>query len=235
MARRFRSKRRRTYRKKRPYYRKRRKFTKNSTSNAMSIVSKSPIGRSFFTKHRYVEVITLDPTTPAFSTGYVYSLNGMYDPNITGTGHQPMGFDTFVGLYDHYRVFATHVKVTFSNRDPTYAMRVALCIRDDNTLDLDMVKSAENGLCKTTVLGAGGSAAATKTLTFKTKTSQFFKRKITQDDEMKGSISANPGEQYFLHICVEPMIPGLETSGVTCEVTLDYFAKWEEPKQLDKS
>lgn len=34
----------------------------------------------------------------------VFRLNGPYDPEFTGAGHQPRGWDTLAGLYDKYRV-----------------------------------------------------------------------------------------------------------------------------------
>ncbi len=41
-------------------------------------------------------------------------LNSLYDPNITGTGHQPYGFDNFNVLYGKYKVTACLVDLLFT-------------------------------------------------------------------------------------------------------------------------
>lgn len=48
--------------------------------------------------HRYCETRVVNGTTGALGT-YVYSANGLFDPNITGTGHQPYGFDQMIAYY----------------------------------------------------------------------------------------------------------------------------------------
>ncbi len=39
-----------------------------------------------------------------------FRLNDCYDPDYTGTGHQPMGFDQMMTLYATFRVLSTRVK-----------------------------------------------------------------------------------------------------------------------------
>jgi len=51
---------------------------------------------------RYSDYFQLTTTSGAVST-YVFAANGLYDPNITGTGHQPMGFDQLLQFYNHYQ------------------------------------------------------------------------------------------------------------------------------------
>lgn len=48
--------------------------------------------------HRYCESRVLNGTTGALGA-YVFSANGMFDPNITGSGHQPYGFDQMIAFY----------------------------------------------------------------------------------------------------------------------------------------
>lgn len=47
------------------------------------------------------------------ATGGVWSwqfrLNSLFDPDFTGTGAQPTGFDQWMALYDRYRVLATEI------------------------------------------------------------------------------------------------------------------------------
>ncbi len=43
----------------------------------------------------------------------VFALNGCYDPDITGIGHQPRYFDQFMGLYVRYRVLRAAVRMTY--------------------------------------------------------------------------------------------------------------------------
>jgi hypothetical protein len=48
---------------------------------------------------------------------YVFSANGLYDPNITGSGHQPKGWDQLIALYDHAIVESARIDVKFAPPD----------------------------------------------------------------------------------------------------------------------
>jgi len=85
----------------------------------------SLLGRNPFTMSkvstvlRYNQVISLNPTAGELgSTGsnvWQFSANGMYDPDITGTGHQPLYYDNYTALYDRYHVKYSTITVTVVN------------------------------------------------------------------------------------------------------------------------
>ena len=49
----------------------------------------------------------------------VFSGNGLYDPDVSGVGHQPLGFDQWMTLYNRYRVYASRIVVNVVNLQPT--------------------------------------------------------------------------------------------------------------------
>lgn len=63
-----------------------------------------------FLKLNYVETRLVNLAAGADNT-YVYSLNSLYDPNVTGTGHQPLSFDQWSNMYSSYRVYGCRVIV----------------------------------------------------------------------------------------------------------------------------
>ncbi len=48
---------------------------------------------------------------------YRFRLNSLYDPDVTGTGHQPYQYDQLSPIYRQYLVRKAHIDLTFS--DPT--------------------------------------------------------------------------------------------------------------------
>lgn len=52
---------------------------------------------------RYVEDFTLNPGSNDTSV-YVFRANSIFDPNYTGTGHQPMYADFYAAIYQYYKV-----------------------------------------------------------------------------------------------------------------------------------
>lgn len=83
------------------------------------IVNKAlqPIAQRYICKMKYCEAFNLD-TTGSVPGAVVQRmrLNSIYDPNLTGTGHKPYGFDQLLGfpnatpptqgLYNRYRVIS---------------------------------------------------------------------------------------------------------------------------------
>lgn len=78
----------------------------------------SPFGRSLRTEITFAENREI-PVTAGIPYTYLYSINSLYDPNVTGTGNQPRFFDTLCGSnggsapYQQYRVYASKIEVTF--------------------------------------------------------------------------------------------------------------------------
>lgn len=80
---------------------------------------RGPFPREFITTLSYGDVISLTGTTGAVGS-YTFRANSLFDPDLTGTGHQPRYFDTLCGAdnstapYQSYEVRAAKIKCTFS-------------------------------------------------------------------------------------------------------------------------
>lgn len=68
----------------------------------------------------YNDVISFNPTAGSLSTLSCvnqFCINGMYDPDTTGTGHQPMYFDNYAAVYNRYRVNFAVITATVINHN----------------------------------------------------------------------------------------------------------------------
>lgn len=85
----------------------------------------------------YVDGVTI-PAAPSAGTAgtYAFRANSIYDPDLSGAGHQPMGRDVWASLYNHYLVLSARITVTFT---PTVTSGVAfqtvgIILHEDGTL-----------------------------------------------------------------------------------------------------
>ncbi len=62
------------------------------------------------TTHRYCEMGLLNGTSGALGV-YTWKANSLFDPDSTGGGHQPYGFDQFKAYYATYQVMASRMYV----------------------------------------------------------------------------------------------------------------------------
>jgi hypothetical protein len=68
------------------------------------------------TKLRYGQLFTETcGASGLFGTEQVFRLNSLFDPDLTGTGHQPYGFDTLATIYYRYKVHAVSITLRFSD------------------------------------------------------------------------------------------------------------------------
>lgn len=215
-------------RRRRPY--KRRK-------GAMTLYQKGPtlpLGRKMFKfKTRYfARNISLNGGVAGIVGGHVFSCNGLYDPDISGTGHQPIGFDQVMQMYDHYVVIGAQMRLDVVNTSGTYSQMVGVALSDKTSLDTDPTVYIENSGNKYITLGPKGSNRDTGSITMQINPSKFLGRtKPLSDPELKGTIAANPTEQAYFQCWVAPT-QTVDTDAVNANILIEYVAVLIEPRKL---
>lgn len=63
---------------------------------------------------RYVEVISIDPAGSGVVASYAFRANSIYDPNYTGSGHQPSGFDQIAPYYERCHVIGAKARLEYT-------------------------------------------------------------------------------------------------------------------------
>lgn len=59
----------------------------------------------------YAENVALTSTDAATAAFHTMSINNLYDPNISGTGYQPIGFDQMAAFWQNYRVLSARIRL----------------------------------------------------------------------------------------------------------------------------
>lgn len=63
------------------------------------------------TKLKYVDLVTVDPGIAGIAT-HTFRANDTFDPDYSGTGHQPLAYDTYTTLYAKKRVLSSKITIT---------------------------------------------------------------------------------------------------------------------------
>lgn len=215
---------------KRPY-RRRRRYRKN-----YQVVRKSPMPLSFKTKLRYVEQLALNPGLAGTAAVNVFNAGGLYDPNTTGVGHQPRGFDQLMPLYDHYVVIGAKITATFATRASSlYPTMCGIALRDGSVVDTNPNDYLEGGSVVSGVISPDGTGKCIVTKSISYSPRRFLGRsKPMSDSQLKGSDSANPSEAGFFHVFCAP-IQAVDEGPVDVLVRIDYIAVFIEPKDVAQS
>lgn len=141
-------------------------------------------------------------STSGVVVSHVLSANGAYDPDVTGTGHQPMGFDQMMAFYNHYCVTHTKLVVRFGTASGNYGV-ASLRVDASPTPVTDIERIMEFGGNVTVGLEALGAFGANKALELAVdmaKIQGISPAALTADSTLRGDASANPTEQTYFHI-----------------------------------
>lgn len=185
--------------------------------------------------HKYVDLISMTGTGGAVATRQ-YVCNGLYDPDYTGVGHQPMYFDQMSALYNHYTVIGSKITVKTVNiygpaTAPAYYF--TLSQNDDGSITYNTLKDffeKSDARCK--LVSAGGTE--TPTAVSKWSAKKMFAGSILGNDRLQGDIGANPSEITNWVISVQA-VDGVSTITTSFLIEIEYIAVWEELKDIPTS
>jgi hypothetical protein len=181
---------------------------------------------------RYATNLTLAGSSGVMAS-HVFAANGLFDPDVTGTGHQPMGFDQLILSYNHYTVTEARLVATFHNNaasTPCISLKV-----DGSATPITVADQLiEWGLNEHSVLEAKGSQGSVKVLESRISIARYEGVQDCLDVmELRGSAASNPSEIVYFHI--QTWDPGAVTTALIVDVTIEFTATFTEPRVLSES
>jgi len=170
---------------------------------------------------RYVESITLVAATGSLGI-YQYRTNSLFDPNFTGTGHQPYGFDQMKTYYASYLVTSSKASIE------CLSSATVVCLAGIAT-------SAESSTGITTAdgfmepgKGQGGLLYSNSTRGFETC---WALKAIADHDpaDYSALISASPANSDFYTVFVQDAYALAGTATLFFTILIEYEVTWKDP------
>jgi len=193
-----------------------------------------PLGRQFKTSMRYVESIVLN--SGVTTSHYSWKANSLFDPNDTGVGHQPLGFDQIIPFWGKYQVTSAAIRVNFFNMDTAQrTVYAGIKVSDINIPTFDARTDIERGHTKYQMLTNINGTKNHCQLTHYVDIGKFLGITDVNDDErLKGTASTSPSEGVYFHVFSEPTRTGAPEECVIT-VQIDYNCVFSEPADIPSS
>lgn len=220
--------RKRFVRKKRYPIRKNRRFSKrrrNNNAGLTRIRMPSLMPDRLQVKLRYADTFSL------VSTGVnqrQFSMNGLFDPDLTGVGHQPRGFDQWMSLYARYRVYYAKAFARFMNNSATNGVNVALVMSNDGSPGITTrVDMYEYPYSKATLIPQLGSNNI-KILKMGNSLRKILSEDKAgiQDMEYAGTPTANPSIQGYIYTYAEDSVTGANNVNTELDMLIIYYCEF---------
>lgn len=166
----------------------------------------------------------------------VYRGNSIFDPDLTGTGGQPLGFDQWAALYATYTVLGSKCEVTSMANGGTSTNTMAGCVPTNfstafSTGDQERMQETPYSKIRPVVMGANSVGQAYVSNYMSTNKMLGVVRAYTQISDLASSnVTTNPSVQWFWHVV--NYVPGLATQSLIQEVKITFFVVLETRQAL---
>ena len=200
---------------------------------------------------KYVQTIALNPSAGAV-VGHRFRVNSLYDPDLSGTGHQPRGHDQLSVIYSKYLVTAVSIKATpvvTSSYDAGGGAAVeraggyyGILLDDDETINESSVEDILEGkqgggvrrLAGSTAVQPRTPSAAKRSLSLR----RWFKvRNLFAEDGASAAIDANPteGPNWRVWYGNPSTMTGTDPDNINFLIEMKFWARYYEPKYMAAS
>lgn len=188
-----------------------------------------PVAQRYICKMKYAEQITTSGLG-----AYAFNLNSIFDPNRSGVGHQPYGFDTLSTMYNRYRVIAVGWRCTMPAATDGVNQFLAAFPANEVVTFTDLGACIENPRVKYIEQGTAGSEI--RRLTGKSYLPSLVGRTRAQymaDDRYQADVTSSPLELAVLNLFTSAANGVPRPSSVN--ILLEYVVEFFDIKHLPQS
>lgn len=222
--------RRRTRRKKKP--------TREQRVQTLANLGRVIIPDQMGTVLRYTDRVTLT-CIAGVAEIYEFKINSIYDPDLSGTGHQPVGRDEWMNFYSRYRVLSAKCRASFYNLETvaSYMAEISTAFSTERYIaNSDPELLAQNPYSRYKRLSLIQESSKAH-LTQKTSIGPLLgesKESYKTDTSYHGTADADPGVLAYWTAAVQP-IDQSTTSQYIIYVDIEQYVVFHKRKALAES
>lgn len=191
-------------------------------------------------KMKYTEIISFNPAVGVYQE-HVYRMNSIYDPNYTGAGGQPTGFDQFATFYQTYRVFESVIRVRYLPTAPAAgsdASTGALVVYPSQTATgvTYYADAVSTPYSRNTNYGFYAGSTGSSVLYNKMAIATIAgasKTTVANEDNFAANVASNPVNAYYWVIGNSNQSSA--TQDVDVQVELEFYVEWSTKVMLNQS
>lgn len=175
----------------------------------------------------YSQIVQFTSGTAAMGTQQAYRMNSLYDPDYTGSGHQPYGFDQMSGLYSKYRVDRCKFELTFTTPGAANDLLCAATVCPGTSSSLSAVSTQLVPERPDSIWGVCSSSGERRCVLRGNFDLHVVcgvsKAKYEAEDNYSAAIGADPS-QVALLTCSAGCVDGTASVTVQCLIVVTYDA-----------
>lgn len=213
-------------------YRKKKGPKRTKSNVVLSLSPLLPFPPVKYVKFRYSTLVQLSPVSGAIAV-HSFTLNGLYDPDYTGTGGQPRYFDTLVGSngtsapYKKYQVVSATVSSTFVNgngsgasiNDVGHGFR-----KSTSTAPSSADEAAERNMYYTRIQSVDENSHSVTYMPKKHVKIRDILGTEMDVEHTSGEQGSNPVENIKYDVFTQP-IDGVSSYTISCRVKIEFVAR----------
>lgn len=183
------------------------------------------------TKLKYCDQYLIQSATFAFGA-QIMSGNSVYDPDVSGVGHQPMGYDQWSQFYKKYRVYASSIRVQFYSDQTAAAGLTNVWIlptpEEPSAVTYGIASLSENPYAKTGALVPYVGKGTVLLKNYMT-TNKMYGEKLINENEYEGltgnlGTGSDPINKWFWSVGGETVTG--DVLKIRATVTMTYYVEF---------
>lgn len=196
-------------------------------------ISRNPLPQRMPIKFMYNDTFNIDCASGVQTVAaHMFRTNSLFDPDFTGTGHQPRGYDQIMTMYRNYTVIGFKAVVRFNYYSGPNMM--VLCHFSRDTTVKSGNDYAESSYTRSKVLT---DQRDTVSISCAINPNKFLG--VTSpvgDTRVVGTTGTDPSNVCYLHVaCYSATTQATDPSEIACNIYITYTAILTLPDQPAQS
>lgn len=216
------------------YNKKHKKYVKTRNAPTMTMVKSPGFSDQCFVRLKYAEELRLNDGV-ATSKYYSFRGNSLFDPNYTGTGHQPLYFDQYSAIYDRYRVMGAKIQIDIINMSGTSAVYLVLNSNTQASITTDaptLLEQTRSTITK--IIPIAQRIPIRVKMYCSTRKACGLNKKQVFDQDYSALVSADPSQLWYYN-WLASSVDNTTALDVYYMVKLTYYAQFYDRKLINQS